>query len=478
MLEKIQPLNIDQEPPHDKESETSVIGSLLQDKDALYMAIDYLQPGDFYSSERQAIFSAAYELFEYGINVDVITVGDKLRQMGKLDEIGGHYQLTWYVLQVMSSANCEYHCRIVKQYSLMRRAISETSLAVNSLFENRKDAGEIIEDLTMRLIELQANSGGKAKWISLATVVSQQIEELGNFITGLDTDRKIFGLPTGFAGIDEITCGLRKADYIVLAGRPGLGKTSFMLNTAENVVNAGLGTVGIFSLEMSNEALANRDISGDAKINNHKLMNGKISKVDFSDGVKHVLARIQQKEKVKLIDKDVYTPAQIFVNAKRLQAECPDLCLLAVDYIQIMQATNSRMNDTEKVTMFSSSLKQLAKNINVPVLALSQLSRAVEDRPDKRPQLSDLRQSGAIEQDADVVMFIYRPEVYDGSESGTAEIIIAKQRNGPLGTVKLGFVKEYTKFTNLETRYHDSHNGKFASAGSDNAEPDKHNDPF
>lgn len=449
---------INQIPPFNDDSEISVIGGLLQDETALHRAIEYLKPEDFYSSERKIIFKASFELFEYGIKVDVITVGEKLAQFGEFDRIG-HYTLTEYVARVPSVANYEYHCRIVKEHSLTRQAIGATTLAVNSLFDRQGDHAAIVNELAMRLIELQSRRD-TAQWTPLSHAIASQIEAIGNFLAKVDDEQKIFGLPTGFTELDEMLCGLKNSEMIVLAGRPGLGKSALMMNIAENVAEKH-GSVGIFSLEMSDEALATRSIAMDSRIDSYKLMSRKVSYDEFKKASKNVLEKINVSNKIKTIDKGGLTPAELFIHSKRLKIENPDLRLLAIDYLQIMGATNGRMTDTEKVTYFSNSVKRLAKEIDLPVLVLSQLSRACEDRTDRRPQLSDLRQSGAIEQDADVVMFIYRDDYYTpGLNAGISEIIVAKQKNGRTGTIKIGFTKEFTKFTNLDKYHQDGTNGK------------------
>lgn len=457
MNDKENILDTDKLPPLSEESEISVIGGMLKDETALHRAIEYLQPDDFYSSERKKIFIAAFDLFECGTKVDIVTIGEQLKQNGDFDRIG-NYKLTEYVARVPSTANCEHHCRIVKEHSLTRQAIGAATVAVNSLFDRQRDSNEIVNELAMRLIELQSRRT-TAQWTPLSHAIAKQIEAIGNFLAKVDDEQKIFGLPTGFTELDEILCGFKKAEMIVLAGRPGLGKSALMMNIAENVA-AKHGSVGIFSLEMSNEALATRSISMDSKIDSYKLMSRKVSHADFIKASKNVLERINTSDKIKVIDKGGLTPAEIFIHSKRLKVENPDLRLLAIDYLQIMGTSNARMNDTEKVTYFSNSVKRLGKEMDLPVLVLSQLSRACEDRTDRRPQLSDLRQSGAIEQDADVAMFIYRDDYYTpGLNEGISEIIVAKQKNGRTGTVRLGFTKEFTKFTNLDTRYQDKHNG-------------------
>lgn len=452
---------VDHLPPHNDEAEINVIGGLLQDEDALHKAIEHLHPEDFYSSERQNIFIAARELFDYGIKVDIITVGEKLRQNGAFDQIG-NYTLTEYVARVPSAANASYHCGIVKEHSLTRQAIRAATLAVNSLYEFRSNSSEVVNELTMRLIELQSRRT-TVKWIPLSQVIAEQIEVIGKFLAKVDVDdaeNKFFGLPTGFYDLDEITCGFKKQEMIVLAGRPSMGKSSLMMNIAENVA-AKHGTVGIFSLEMSNEAMATRNISMDSMVDSYRIMARKISHAEFIKASQKVLDKINIADKIRLIDRGSLTPAEIFIHAKQLKIEHPDLCLLAVDYLQIIGCTNNRFNDTEKITYFSNSLKRLAKEIDLPVLVLSQLTRACEDRQDRRPILSDLRGTGAIEQDADVVIFIYRDDHYTpGLNPGMSEIIIAKQRNGRTGTIKLGFMKEFTKFTNLDTQHQDKANGK------------------
>lgn len=434
-------------PPSDNDAEIAVLGAMLQDAGAVNTAEEMLVGLDFYKSKHETIFSAMLALSDKNEPVDIVTVANKLGQK-RLDEIGGSYYLTELVARTPSAANVSYHCQIVKDKSLLRR-LSNIGTEIKSYAdETGADARYVLEASEKMIfdVSMQKTRGG---FVSLPRIMHPTFEKIEGYHA---KQGGITGIPSGLAELDALTCGWQNTDLILVAGRPSMGKTAKVLAALKNAAIDHGEPVGIFSLEMANYQLAIRLLCMDARVSGHALRSGKLSKSDF----KKLAVSIGKFEKAKIFidDTPALTVTELRARARRLKMQ-EGIKLLAVDYLQLMRVGNrdgrNYENRTVEVSIISQSLKALAKELDIPVIALSQLSRAVEQRGgDRRPVLSDLRESGSLEQDADVVIFVYRPEVYDRVEiEGMSELIVAKQRNGPLGTAKVMFLKDYTLFTNL-----------------------------
>jgi len=442
--EKTAEPQIDRLPPQDLQAERAVLGAMLQEATAVSKAFELLQDICFYDGNHRLIFQALQTLFEKNSPCDVLTTAAQLRQMKKLDAIGGNYYLTELIASVPSAANVDYHAKIVLEKHMLRSIISTGHEICSAAFDNSLPAAEIIDAAEQRIFAISAR-GLRQGFTYLNPILHktfQQIETYHQHGGG------ITGLPTGFTQIDTMTCGLQASDLIIVAGRPSMGKTAFCLNIARNVAVDSKIAVGIFSLEMANHQLAMRLLCSESQVDSHLVRSGKLPREQFSRLVRGV-GRLAEAQ-IYIDDTGALSITEIRAKARRLYAE-KQVGLIIVDYLQLVHSPKSE-NRVIEISIISQALKALAKELKIPVIALSQLSRALETRVgDKRPQLSDLRDSGAIEQDADVVMFIYRPEVYARElNDNLAEVIIAKQRNGPIGTANLVFLKEYITFVNAE----------------------------
>lgn len=428
--------------------EEAVIGAMLIDRDGLPSVIEILKPESFYKSAHSTIYSAMLELFEKSQPIDLLTVHELLKKSKSLEEVGGLNYLIELTNKVASSANIEYHARIVSQKYIQRELIRVANQTIKGSFEDEKDVFELLDDAERNLYEITDHNlnTGYERLSSLAVKTRKEIEAVSK------KEESITGVPTGFAELDKVTSGWQSSDLIIVAARPGMGKTAFTLSLARNAAVLHKA-VAIFSLEMANTQLVQRLIAMDASIDSRKLRNGQLS----SDEWKRLNQTVDNMAEIPIFIDD--TPA---INIFELRAKCRrlkqnhDIQLIIIDYLQLMTAAPNQKkgNREQEISSISRALKSLAKELNVPVIALSQLSRSVETRGgNKRPVLSDLRESGAIEQDADIVTFIYRPEYYENDDMDTpkdlAEIIIAKHRNGSLETVNLRFVPQYVRFENM-----------------------------
>lgn len=455
---------LDQLPPHDNNAEISVLGGALGDKEGAAMAVEMLVDSNrskkFYSTKHQYIFNAIVDLYEDGVAVDIITVGEKLSRDGKLDLIGGNYYLTELVSRVPSAANITYHCQIVNEMALSRNLIDSCVVTAKRCFDQRERIRDILNEHSATVFDFQIRK--KDEWITLADAA---IQALDNLQKAKSEGSEVAGIPTGFTELDELTGGLHRSDLIVVGGRPSMGKTAFMMGLAQGTAERGFYP-DIFSLEMTSIALALRALSSKARMNSQKFR--LLKYLSFDDLKKLALtinANIEPWKRISLQDTSGLTPIEMRARLKRLWAKNPSIVeksLVFVDYTQIISPGKRYGSREQEVSFISGFLKRIAKDFNVPVIAFSQLSRAVESRGgDRRPTLSDLRESGAIEQDADTVFFLYRPEYYEKSDKeNIAEVIIGKQRNGPLGTSELYFAKEFTTFANLEVSTRSKQDGK------------------
>ncbi|MET3699753.1 primary replicative DNA helicase [Bacillus oleivorans] len=442
----------DRIPPQNIEAEQAVLGAIFLEPSSITVASEILEPEDFYRNAHEKIFYYMLKLNDSGEAVDLITVTEQLQAAKQLEDIGGVSYLSELAASVPTAANIDYYAKIVAEKSLLRRLIKTATSIAQDGYAREDEVDELLTEAEKKIMEVsQRNNSGTFQDIKDVLVKTyDQIEVLHN--------RKgdITGIPTGFAELDRMTAGFQKNDLIIVAARPSVGKTAFALNIAQNVATKTSENVAIFSLEMGAEQLVMRMLCAEGNIDAQRLRTGSLTDDDWR---KLTMAMGSLSRAGIYIDD---TPGirinEIRAKCRRLKQE-HGLGMILIDYLQLIQGSaNSRENRQQEVSEISRSLKGLARELQVPVIALSQLSRGVEQRQDKRPMMSDIRESGSIEQDADIVAFLYRDDYYDKeSESkNIIEIIIAKQRNGPVGTVQLAFVKEYNKFVNLERRYDDA----------------------
>ena len=432
-------------PPHNIEAEQSVLGSMLLDREAVAVAADGLKPEDFYMDAHKEIFEAMVEIFDRGEPVDLVTVVEELRQRATLDAVGGVSYITDLSMTVPSTANIKYYVGIVEEKSILRRLISACNEVIRESYEAREDIELIVDHAEKKIFEVtQKNTTTDFEPIKTVLLDTYaKIEELSK------NKGKVIGIPTGFVDLDQKTSGLQPSDFILVAARPSMGKTSFVLNVAQYAALHANVPTAIFSLEMSKEQLVQRMLSSESNVELQKIRTGELTEEEW---IKLVEAAGPLSQAPIFIDD---TPGISFMEmrskARRLKME-KGLGLIVIDYLQLMSGRGKSENRQQEISEISRSLKALARELSVPVITLSQLSRAPEARTDHRPMLSDLRESGAIEQDADVVMFLYRDEYYnpDTEKKNIAEVIIAKQRNGPTGTVELVWLGQFTKFVNYE----------------------------
>jgi replicative DNA helicase len=435
-------------PPHSIEAEQSVLGGLLLDNSAWEQVADILVGKDFYRHDHQLIFSAIAQLMEQSQPVDVITLAEFHDKRGELQNVGEIAYLSALSRNTPSAANIAAYAEIVRERSILRQLISVGNSISKMAFSpeglSKEDMLDKAEQYVFEIAEKGANRGGG--FVQVKEVLSKVVDRID---TLFEQDSAITGLSTGFADFDDQTSGLQPADLIIVAGRPSMGKTTFAMNIAENAAMQSKTPVAVFSMEMPADSLAMRMLSSLGRINQQNLRTGRLSDDDWPR-LTSAIALLNEAP-LFIDDTPALTPTELRARARRLKRE-HGLGLIVIDYLQLMQGSgNSSDNRATEISEISRSLKALAKELDVPVIALSQLNRSLEQRPNKRPVMSDLRESGAIEQDADLIVFIYRDEVYnsDSPEKGKAEIIIGKQRNGPIGTVALTFQGQYTKFENF-----------------------------
>jgi replicative DNA helicase len=438
-------------PPHSTEAEESVIGGILLDNEGLNTALEVITAEDFYSPAHQTMYSAMIALWDKREPIDVITLSQKLRSLGTLEQIGGMSGLTRLASLVPSSAHLEYYARLVKEHSLRRRLIREASGVINEAFAIENDIETFLDTAEQKILSV-SDYRVSPSFHRAGDVVQDSIKLIEKLF---DRKELVTGVASGFNDLDKMTAGFQPSDLIIIAARPSMGKTALALSIASSVgidTNGPRGSVAVFSLEMSKEQLVLRMLCSLADVDNSKVRTGHLGERDFP---RLVDAASQIADgKVFIDDTGGLTITELRAKCRRLHKESP-LSLVIIDYLQLMRSPAYSSFREQEISDISRSLKALAKELRVPVIALSQLNRSVESRDDKRPRMSDLRESGAIEQDADIITFIYRDEVYnpDTQDQGIAEIIISKQRNGPTGTVRLAFSASHTRFDNLELRY-------------------------
>ncbi|MCD8151469.1 MAG: replicative DNA helicase [Clostridiales bacterium] len=431
--------------PHSLEAEQSVIGSMMMDRDAILTATEMLDKDDFYHQQCAILFETIAELFNAGAAVDTITLQNRLREKSVPPEISSLEYMGDLITSVPTSANVRYYAQIVRDKAVLRRLIRTTEEIADACYLGQDGLDAILDDTEKRIFHLlQSQMGGD--YVPIKEVVLQALDRIEQASRNQGT---VTGIPTGFADLDYRLSGLQKSDLILLAARPSMGKTALALNIVQYVAFHEQLPVAIFSLEMSKEQLVNRLFSLEARVDAQLLRNGNLSDSDWEKLIEG--AGTVGSSHLIIDDTPGITVSELRSKCRKYKLE-HDLKLVVIDYLQLMSGSRRTDSRQQEISDISRALKQIARELQVPVLALSQLSRQVEQRPDHRPMLSDLRESGAIEQDADVVMFLYRDEYYnkDSDNKGIAELIIAKQRNGPIGTVNLIWLPQYTKFANLE----------------------------
>ncbi len=442
------------QPPSAVEVEMSVLGAMLMDEEAVPKAIEILKPESFFDKKNRIIFEAISSLYESNEPIDTVSIYEELKKAGKTDEAGGAAYISKLTQDVSSAANIDYHARVVLEKWILRQLISSSFEIANSAYEGNEDVFDLLDVAESKIFQI-SEKGIKESFKSMDKAVKEALE----LIEAIHSKNiSSFSVPSGFLELDDMLGGFQKSDLIIVAARPSMGKTAFAMSAARNAAIDHNIPIGIFSLEMATIQLATRLISAEARINAHNVRTGKFR---AEDGAK-ISRTVHKLSKAPIYIDD--TPAisilELRAKARRLKNE-KNIGLIIIDYLQLLSSHLHMESREREISTISRSLKALAKELNIPVVALSQLNRQVESRSDKKPMLSDLRESGSIEQDADVVLFLYRPEVYGITQyttgdmngettEGVAEVIIGKQRNGPVGEVKLRFMKDYARFENLE----------------------------
>ena len=449
---------IEQQPPHSDEAERAVLGGIFLNADTLPDAQEYVTADDFYKKSHRLLFQAMTDLQDNGTAIDTVTVTDYLDNHNQLDDIGGAGYITDLVASTPIASNVVYYAKIVQQKSTLRKLISTAQSIASRSYTEQDDVEGLVEDAECQIMDVSENRN-QAGFKQIKDVLNQAMAQIDQLY---QNDQTITGLPTGFRDLDKITTGLHEDEMIILAARPAVGKTAFALNIAQNVGTKTDKSVAIFSLEMGAEQLVNRMLCSEGCIDANHLRTGQLNEEEWQNLI--IAMGSLSKAKIYMDDTPGIRMAEIRAKCRRLAREQGDLGLIIIDYLQLIEGSGQE-NRQQEVSAVSRQLKKLAKELHVPVIALSQLSRGVEQRQDKRPVLSDIRESGSIEQDADIVAFLYRDDYYRDAEGdddddqdsgdegddnvGEVEVIIEKNRSGPRGTVKLLFVKSYNKFTNI-----------------------------
>ncbi|EKU82691.1 replicative DNA helicase [Massilia sp. UYP32] len=436
-------------PPHSIEAEQSVIGGLLRDNAAWDRIADFMHAEDFYRYDHRIIFEQMVRLINAGKPADVITVYEACNQLGKAEEVGGLQYLNAMAQNTPSAANIRRYAEIVRDRGILRQLITVADeISGNAFNPQGKEVKQMLDEAESRIFAIaEQGARGAQGWLAVQPLLTQVVERIDELYSR-ENQGEITGVPTGFIDLDRMTSGLQPGDLVIVAGRPSMGKTAFSVNIGENVaIEAGL-PVAVFSMEMGGAQLAMRMLGSVGQLDQHRLRTGRLHDEDWPR-LTHAIQKMNDAQ-LYIDETPALNPIEMRARARRLARQCGKLGLIIVDYLQLMQGSKPGDNRASEISEISRSLKGLAKELQCPVIALSQLNRSLEQRPNKRPVMSDLRESGAIEQDADVIIFLYRDEVYnpDSPDKGTAEIIIGKQRNGPIGAIRLTWIGQYTKFGN------------------------------
>lgn len=437
-------MELGRNPPQNISAEQAALGSMLLQEDAILHGVDILRPEDFYKKSHQIIFKCILELFEKSRGVDLVTLTEELNRINLLEEIGGVTYLTNLINSVPTAANIEYYIKIIEEKSILRNLINSATKIISMGYEEKEDAKILLDKAEHLIFEVSERNLGQS-FVPIKELITDSYEKIEDLY---HREEFITGVPSGFDEFDEITTGFQPSEFIVIAGRPGMGKTAFCMSIAQYASISKNIPVAIFSLEMSKSQLVQRMLCSEARIDAQNLRKGRLVEKDWAP-LSMAAGRLASAN-IFIDDTAGITCLEIKAKARRLKAQY-NLGLVIIDYLQLISSSGRTENRQQEISEISRSLKGLARELNVPVIAVSQLSRAVEQRIERRPRLSDLRESGAIEQDADLVVFIYREEYYKPKteKKGIAEVIISKQRNGPTGKVELTFVREYAKFENL-----------------------------
>jgi replicative DNA helicase len=437
-------------PPHSIEAEQSVLGGLLLDNSAYDRVADFVGGEDFYRFDHRLIFQHIVKLVNASKPADVITVFESLSSAGKAEEVGGLSYLNALAQNTPSAANIRRYAEIVRDRGVLRKLISVSDeIASNAFNPQGKEVKQMLDEAESKIFAIaEEGARGSQGFIEIQPLLTQVVERIDE-LYNRDSLSDITGVPTGMVDLDRMTSGLQPGDLVIVAGRPSMGKTAFSVNIGENVaIDTGL-PVAIFSMEMGGSQLAMRMLGSVGRLDQHRLRTGRLNDEDWPR-LTHAIQKMNDAQ-IFIDETPALSSIELRARSRRLARQCGKLGLIIVDYLQLMSANSPGENRATEISEISRNLKALAKELNCPVIALSQLNRSLEQRPNKRPVMSDLRESGAIEQDADLILFIYRDEVYnpDSADKGTAEIIIGKQRNGPIGSVRMTFLGAYTKFENF-----------------------------
>src|SRR5919109_736705 len=440
--------NLRKIPPQNLDAESSVLGGILLENEAVNLVLELLRAEDFYRESHRKIFRAMIELTDRGEPVDLITLSEFLKGRGDLEAVGGTAYLASLADFVPTAANISFYARIVREKSILRSLISTATDIATRGYEEQGNVEEFLDAAEKVIFDISEKKI-KASFVAVGDMITDTLKTIDKLY---QRKEMVTGVPTGYEDLDRLTAGLQPSDLIIVAGRPGMGKTAFALNIAANAAYGGVGAA-VFSLEMAKEQLVLRMLCSEARVNSSKVRSGYLGERDFPQLAK-AAGRLHEAP-IYIDDTPAISVLELRAKARRLVRDrSKKIGLIVVDYLQLMRGMGGANNREQEISEISRSLKALAKELNIPVIAISQLNRRVEDRGDRRPMMSDLRESGAIEKDADVIMFIYRDEVYNknADEKGKAEVIIAKQRNGPTDTITLTFIGEYTRFENYTER--------------------------
>jgi len=430
-------------PPQAPDVERTVLGSMLIDAAATTVALEHLTEDSFYLESHRIIFAAMQQMYEDSAPIDLVTLAEQLKKKEHLKKVGGVSYLSELAEAVATSSNIEYYAKILLEHATLRRLISTAAEITTDCFDAQGNAQEILDTAESKIFSI-SESRIKGSFEQVGKLLPATFKEIELYSKG-----GVFGVPTGFKDLDNMTSGFQKGDLVIIAGRPSMGKTAFCLSMALHSTIQAKKSVAIFSLEMSKAQIVQRMLCAEARINMHRLRTGTLPKSEYR-GLAMAAGPLAQAN-VFIDDTPGISVLELRTKARRLKSQF-GLDMIVIDYLQLMSGPPRSESRQQEISQISRNLKEVGKELDVPVIALSQLSRAVESRTDKRPQLSDLRESGAIEQDADIVMFVYRGEYYEPENDelkGIAEVIIGKQRNGPVGSVKLSFIREYARFENL-----------------------------
>ena len=442
-------------PPNSIQAEQAVLGGLMLDNEGWDKVAEHVSEEDFYRKEHRYIFRAISQLAAKMDPFDVVTVSEMLETMGEIESVGGLAYVGMLAKDTPTAANIDSYAKIVRDRSVLRQLIHVGTTISGSAFNTEgQETSQLLENAERQVFEIaEQQQRGKSGFIPVRSLQAKAVDKIESLY---EQDNPITGVSTGFTDFDEMTSGLQASDLVIVAGRPSMGKTTFAMNLAENVAIKAKKPVAVFSMEMPGDQLAMRMMSSLGRIDQHKVRTGKLDDDEWPrmTSAINLLAETQ----LFIDDTAALTPTEVRSRSRRLMREHGQLGLIVLDYLQLMQSPSSGENRVQQISDISRNLKALAKELNVPVVALSQLNRNLEQRPNKRPVMSDLRESGSIEQDADVIVFIYRDEVYneDSPDKGVAEIIIGKQRNGPIGTSRLTFLGQYTRFENYTGYQYDN----------------------